>query len=75
LFWGEADAANQIKEVAPVMVILGNPPYSGHSANNSEWIKNLLKGKDTVTNQQTISKQVVTLKLMANPWAKETLSG
>jgi type I restriction-modification system DNA methylase subunit len=53
LFWGEADAANRIKEIAPVMVILGNPPYSGHSANNGEWIKNLLKGKDTLTEQQT----------------------
>lgn len=51
LFWGEADAANQIKEKAPVMVILGNPPYSGHSANNGNWIKNLLKGKDILTDQ------------------------
>ncbi|MBE9168670.1 N-6 DNA methylase [Pleurocapsales cyanobacterium LEGE 06147] len=51
LFWGEADAANRIKEKAPVMVILGNPPYSGHSANDGKWIKNLLKGKDTVTQQ------------------------
>jgi predicted helicase len=51
LFWGEADAANRIKEIAPVMVILGNPPYSGHSANNGDWIKNLLKGKDSLTEQ------------------------
>ena len=51
LFWGEADAANRIKEASPVMVILGNPPYSGHSANNGDWIKNLLRGKDTVTQQ------------------------
>ncbi len=55
LFWGEADAANKIKEIAPVMVILGNPPYSGHSANNGNWIKTLLKGKDTLTEQQTNS--------------------
>jgi predicted helicase len=53
LLFGEADAANKIKEQAPVMVILGNPPYSGHSVNNGEWIKNLLKGKDIVTNQPT----------------------
>ena len=51
LFWGEADAANRIKEASPVMVILGNPPYSGHSANNGDWIKNLLRGKDTVTQE------------------------
>jgi predicted helicase len=32
----EANAANQIKSETPVMVILGNPPYSGHSANPSK---------------------------------------
>jgi predicted helicase len=26
-----------------VMVVLGNPPYSGHSANKSEWIAGLVK--------------------------------
>ncbi len=51
----EADAANQIKQEAPVMVVMGNPPYSGHSANNGTWISNLLKGKDTITNQKTSS--------------------
>lgn len=49
----EADAANKIKQEAPVMVVLGNPPYSGHSANNGTWISNLLKGKDTITSKQT----------------------
>jgi predicted helicase len=49
----EADAANQVKQEAPVMVVLGNPPYSGHSVNTGTWITNLLKGKDTLTNQQT----------------------
>ena len=29
-----------------VMVVLGNPPYSGHSANNNEWIAGLLRGQD-----------------------------
>ena len=49
----EADAANKVKQEAPVMVMLGNPPYSGHSANTGTWITNLLKGKDTLTNQPT----------------------
>jgi len=49
----EADAANQVKQEAPVMVVLGNPPYSGHSVNTGTWITNLLKGKDTLTNQPT----------------------
>lgn len=31
----EANAAAQIKKDLPIMVILGNPPYSGHSANRS----------------------------------------
>jgi len=40
----EANAANQVKRESPVMVILGNPPYSGHSANTGEWISDLLHG-------------------------------
>ena len=28
-----------------ILVIIGNPPYSGHSKNNSLWINNLLRGK------------------------------
>lgn len=39
----EADAANAIKRDAPVMVVIGNPPYSGESANKSEWIMNLME--------------------------------
>jgi predicted helicase len=40
----EADAASHVKYDAPVMVVLGNPPYSGHSANTSQWINDLLRG-------------------------------
>ncbi len=43
----ESLEAGQVKQDAPVMVILGNPPYSGHSANSGEWIHNLLRGQDT----------------------------
>nr|WP_315256818.1 type ISP restriction/modification enzyme [uncultured Flavobacterium sp.] len=38
----EADQANAIKRDAPVMVVIGNPPYSGESANKGEWIMNLM---------------------------------
>jgi predicted helicase len=31
----EANAAAEIKAKKPIMVVLGNPPYSGHSANRS----------------------------------------
>ncbi|WP_202924921.1 N-6 DNA methylase [Myxacorys almedinensis] len=39
----EANEASEIKRDAPVMVVLGNPPYSGHSANKSQWIEGLLR--------------------------------
>jgi len=38
----ESDQASEIKREKPLMVVLGNPPYSGHSSNNGEWITNLL---------------------------------
>ena len=42
----EAARADDVKRDKPVMVILGNPPYSGHSANKGEWISSLLRGDD-----------------------------
>lgn len=39
----EAIEANGIKRDTPVMVVLGNPPYSGHSSNNSPWIEKLIE--------------------------------
>ena len=39
----EAQGADRVKRDTPVMIILGNPPYSGISNNNSEWIINLIK--------------------------------
>ena len=42
----EANEAARVKKDYPVMVIVGNPPYSGHSANNGDWIKHLLHGAD-----------------------------
>ncbi|MFE1744263.1 N-6 DNA methylase [Coleofasciculus sp. H7-2] len=39
----EANEASTVKRDTPVMVVLGNPPYSGHSANKSEWIAGLVK--------------------------------
>lgn len=40
----EGIQADKIKRSTRFTVILGNPPYSGHSANEGEWIKNLLHG-------------------------------
>lgn len=49
----EAAGATKAKQEAPVMVVLDNPPYSGHSANTGQWIADLLRGSDTITGQQT----------------------
>lgn len=37
----EADQANAIKRDAPVMVVIGNPPYAVSSSNKSKWIEGL----------------------------------
>ena len=42
----EAASADAVKREKPVMVVLGNPPYSGHSANKGKWIAGLLRGRD-----------------------------
>jgi len=39
----ESHLAGKIKKEQPVLVILGNPPYSGISANINEWTEKLLK--------------------------------
>ncbi len=44
----EANAAAEIKKEKPIMVVLGNPPYSGHSANKGEWARQLVERYKTV---------------------------
>jgi len=39
----EANEANHIKRDTPVMCVIGNPPYSGESANKGEWIAKLME--------------------------------
>jgi predicted helicase len=39
----EANEANHIKRDTPVMCIMGNPPYSGESANKGDWIMDLMQ--------------------------------
>lgn len=39
----EAEHAEEVKNKLPVQVVLGNPPYSGHSANKSKWLDDLLE--------------------------------
>ncbi|MEW6196375.1 MAG: N-6 DNA methylase [Bacteroidota bacterium] len=39
----ESHEAGEIKRKEPILVILGNPPYSGHSSNTGEWISEKIK--------------------------------
>jgi hypothetical protein len=39
----EAKGANTIKRDTPIMCIIGNPPYSGESANKGDWIMGLME--------------------------------
>jgi len=39
----ESHLAGKVKKKEPILVILGNPPYSGHSSNVGEWISKEIK--------------------------------
>jgi predicted helicase len=39
----ESNEANRIKRDSPVMCVIGNPPYSGESANKGDWIMDLMQ--------------------------------
>lgn len=49
----EASKGREIQQDKPVMVILGNPPYAGNSANKGKWINGLLRGSDSFTEKPT----------------------
>src|SRR5574343_547815 len=51
----EADQANAIKRDAPVMVVIGNPPYSVSSTNKNEWIQDLIKDYKKDLNERKIN--------------------
>lgn len=65
----EAQAANGAKDEACFTAIIGNPPYSISSNNNSRWIRDLLadykRGLDDETNLQPISDDYVKFFRMA----------
>ncbi len=50
----EANEANLVKRDTPVMVMIGNPPYSVSSSNKSEWIRNLLETYKKDLNERNI---------------------
>jgi len=50
----EANEANRVKRDTPVMVVLGNPPYSVSSSNKSKWIEGLLADYKKDLNEKNI---------------------
>lgn len=50
----EAAEANEVKRDVPVMVVLGNPPYSVSSSNKGEWITKLCEDYKKGLNERNI---------------------
>lgn len=50
----EAKEAAKIKNEKPIMVVIGNPPYSVSSSNKGEWITNLTKVYKENLNERNI---------------------
>lgn len=53
----EANAAADIKRDKPIMVVIGNPPYSGHSANRGRWMIDLLNRSYKVVDGQRLEEK------------------
>ena len=51
----EANEANHIKRDAPVMCIMGNPPYAVSSTNKGEWIQHLIADYKKDLNEKKIN--------------------
>ncbi len=52
----ESHAAGKIKKETPILVILGNPPYSGHSANKGDWISKEIREYYKVDGEKLVEK-------------------
>src|SRR5665648_737022 len=50
----EAREADKIKRETPIMVVIGNPPYSVSSSNKGKWIINLAKDYKSDLNERNI---------------------
>lgn len=51
----ESKEASKIKNDTPIMVVIGNPPYSVSSSNKGEWIQNLIKVYKQDLNERKIN--------------------
>jgi hypothetical protein len=50
----ESKEASIIKNKTPIMVVVGNPPYSVSSSNKNDWILDLMKAYKTDLNERNI---------------------
>ncbi|PIY76242.1 MAG: DNA methyltransferase, partial [Piscirickettsiaceae bacterium CG_4_10_14_0_8_um_filter_44_742] len=50
----EAKEANTVKKDTPVMVVMGNPPYSVSSTNKGDWIQSLVQDYKKDLNERNI---------------------
>lgn len=50
----ESQAASDIKQNKPIMVVIGNPPYSVSSSNKGEWIQKLIEDYKKNLNERNI---------------------
>ena len=50
----EANQANRVKSLTPVMVMMGNPPYSISSSNKGKWITKLIDDYKQNLNERNI---------------------
>jgi len=48
----EATAAASVKRDKPIMVVTGNPPYAAASQNDGEWIRELMRGYDSMNERK-----------------------
>lgn len=51
----ESKEATQIKNETPIMVVIGNPPYSVSSSNKGKWITDLIKDYKKDLNERKIN--------------------
>ncbi len=61
----EANAAARIKRDLPIMVIVGNPPYSVASYNHSEWIDKLMEDY-----KRTVRREESQIQALSNDYIK-----
>ena len=64
----ETELANQIKEEQTILVIMGNPPYSGHSQNQEEWIRKEIDAYKSVDGRKMTEEK--TLKWLQDDYVK-----